>query len=168
MASCPNCQRNLPPNGKCLFCGGDDVRGGTSERKRSSSGIGLWVSWIIKLGLAVGLLAAAYWMIFTGSGQLWVESMQQKLGMAKKVREETPALKIMKALDFAGKPKYPKLVEKIADMSYTIEEEALTAPMKQVTFTRRDGADMFTATFQVNLQSGTVRAQDAAGGIWLK
>jgi hypothetical protein len=138
------------------------VRGGTSTRKRSS-GVGLWVSYIVKLSLAVGLCGAAYWLIFTGNGQLFVEKVQKTLGMAKKEREETPALKVMKA------KKCAKLDEKIADMSWEIKEETLSpAHIKQIIFSKRDGADYFTVTFQVNLQAQTVRGQDGTATGWLK
>ncbi len=163
MAQCPQCMRNLPPNGKCLFCGGDEHKGNTGERRRSSSsGIGLWIGYLVKLGLAVGLLAAAYWLIFTGNGQLFVEKVQKTIGLAKATRTMTPALEIMN--------KHPKLAERIADLSYKSQEESLTnGTISMVTFTKQtDTGDLFTATFKVELKTGRVTPMDSAAGIWLK
>ncbi len=164
MATCHQCNRNLPPNGKCLFCGGDEHKGNTGESKRkSSSALSLWIGYLIKFGLAVGLLATAYWLIFTGNGQLFVEKVQKTLGMTKATRTMTPALEIMN--------KNPKLAERIADLSYkTQPEESLNnGTLVMVTFTKQtDAGDLFSATFKVELKTGRITPMDTAAGNWLK
>ena len=163
MAQCPQCNRNLPPNGKCLFCGGDEHKGQTSSRTRASlSGAALWLRYIIRIGLAVGLLVLAYWLIFTGDGQLFVEKVQKTLGMTKATRTMTPALEILN--------KNPKLAERIADLSYKSEEESLNnGTIVMVTFRKQtDLGELFSATYKVEVKTGRVTPMDANATNWQK
>ncbi len=153
MAQCPTCNRNLPFDGKCLFCGAPELGGHTKERKRTSA-VGLWISWILKLAVAGALCYAAYWLIFTPEGGKTVQKIRTAIGMDPAERELTPALKVL-----ATKP---KIDEWIKDLRVKIEEETTSnANIKIIAMRRQDGPDLFTATFQVNLQTKAIIPQDA-------
>jgi hypothetical protein len=152
MATCHICNRSLPPNGKCQYCGDNVVRGGSGAGK--GKGQNIWVSRLITLVIVGALGGGVYWAFFTPDGLAMVAKVKKSLGIGPKERVETPAIKILK--------KFKKVAALMADPNVTITEEKLNDNGRQVTFSRVDGDRLYGATFNVNIATGQAVPMDGS------
>ncbi len=152
MASCPKCDRALPANGNCLYCG----KLGEINTQSRSRGIP-WLGPAIKLGLAFGLVGLAYWMIFTTKGRAFTESIKSMVGTSSKEDDgASPWVKPLKKYKDVNEILGNKLTTQVTE-----EELAGDKSWKMVTIVRRNGSELMQWAFKVNKDTGEVIGQNA-------
>jgi len=147
MALCPKCEKQLPANGNCLYCGKLDA---IDSYKKPGRGLGPYVGYVVKFGLAAGLVGFAGWLLFTKDGQTFREKVQATLGIGQGGKDDSSEW--VKALK-----KYPRVKELVENrLNYQIEEEVIDGDWRRVAIQRKGGTEFIQYVFRVSRESGEV------------
>lgn len=156
MAECPKCNRALPPNGRCLYCG--DYETERRERPRAS-GAGAMIRRGIFLVFLAGVILGIGYLVATDEGRAWarktlrLEETSDDPPAIDAVRRNAPGLKKLEE----GRPGSLQFVQEPRDEENT-----------QVTVLYQEGAKLTQGSFLVHLPSGSVTALDRQAEQWME
>ncbi len=151
MALCPKCEKQLPANGNCLYCGKLDT---INAYKKPGRGLGPYVGYVVKFGLAAGLVGFAFWLLFTKDGEAFREKAQKTLGIGQGGADDSSDW--VKALK-----KYPKVKEMIENkLNYQVEEEVIDGDSRRIAIQRKGGTEFIQYVFRVNRETQEVAGEN--------
>lgn len=146
---CGKCNRELPANGQCFYCGSLDV----SETKfRRPSTLGAWLSRIAKIVVVGAVLGGAVALITRDASRAWFKRTLRLGGSS----DESEAVRVLR--------ERVRGLEKLSEGrpgSLHFEEESQPDGTVVVTVLHQDQDVLTRAVFSVDPDLGQVRALDA-------
>ncbi len=150
MATCGKCERILPANGNCLYCGNLEWE---RSGKGTSGTMKAWINYGVKFGIAVAVCSFAYWLIFKPGGIAFRESIHAKFSSKPDDSEDPKHIQMLK--------KYPQVREMLTNkLNWQVEDVPLAtgSAWRQVSVIRRGTTDITQCyIFRVNPDSGEIQ-----------